>query len=100
MGVKFGREYAAIIAEFSQALGPVEAVASFLSMDAEAWEALGDAGRMDCIRTVADDLFYALGAEKEVSIGSARILYDELHHRIRVHYAGGSEVDIDLTDRE
>lgn len=100
MGVKFGREYAAIISEFSQALGPVDGIGAFLEMDAGEWEALGSEGQIDCIRTIADDLFYALGAEKEVSIGSARIVYDELHHRIRIYYADGSDRDISLTDRE
>jgi hypothetical protein len=100
MGVKFGREYAAIISEFAQALGPIEEMCVFLGMDAGEWEVLGDTGRFDCIRTIADDLFYALGTEKEVSVGPARIVYDELHHRIRVYYADGSDRDISLIDRE
>ena len=100
MGVKFGREYAAIISEFAQALDPVGEICTFLEMDAGEWEALGPEGRFDCIRTIADDLFYALGTEKEVSVGPARIVYDELHHRIRIYYADGSDRDIALTDRE
>ena len=98
MGIKYGRKYAAIIAEFSQALGPVEGICSFLEMDAGEWEAIGPEGRIDCIRTIADDLFYALGTEKEVSIGPARIVYDELHRRIRIYYADGFATDIALTD--
>jgi len=98
MGVKFGREYAAIIAEFSRALEPLSDVRAFMEMDAAEWDSLGAEGRIDCIRTVADDVFYALGTEKEVSVGAARIVYDELHHRIRVLYADGSSTDIALTD--
>lgn len=100
MGVKFGREYAAIISEFTQALDPIDEISTFLEIDAGEWEALGAEGRLDCIRTISDDLFYALGTEKEVSIGSSRIVYDELHHRIRVYYSDGSDRDIALTDRK
>lgn len=98
MGVRFGREYAAIISEFSQALGPIEGICTFMEMDAGEWEALGTEGQIDCIRTITDDVFYALGTEKEVSIGAARIVYDEIHHRIRVCYADGSSIDIALTE--
>lgn len=98
MGVKYGRFYTAIISELAQALGPIEEMCVFLGMDAGEWEALGSEGRIACIRTIADDLFYALGTEKEVSVGRARILYDELHHRIRIRYADGSATDIALTN--
>ena len=100
MGVKFGREYAAIISELALALGPIDGMCSFVGMDPSEWESLGPEGQIACIRTIADDLFYALGTEKEVVIGQARILYDELHHRIRIRYADDSGTDIALTDRK
>jgi hypothetical protein len=100
MGVRYGRSYAAIITELAQALGPIEAICAFVGMEPGEWEALDPVGQAACVRTIADDLFYALGTEKEIPIGSARVFYDELHHRIRVRYADAKETDIYLIDRE
>jgi hypothetical protein len=100
MGVKYGRAYAAIISELAQALGHIEDIGAFMEMDASDWEALSVAERAACIRTAADDLFFALGTEKEYTLGSARVFHDELHHRVSVRYADGAQVDIDLIERE
>lgn len=100
MGVKYSGEYAVIISDFARALGRIEEIGEFLEMDAGTWGRLSAEERIDCIRTAADDLFYALGIEKEFDVGAARVFLDEIHHRICVRYADDTQTDIDLLDRE
>jgi len=88
MGVKFAREYKEIIEELTDALLEVEGSYEFLEMTALDWKELAAAERRECIRTMADDVFYGLGTEPTLMLGSGRVAYDAGSHRIQVSDGG------------
>jgi hypothetical protein len=85
MGVKFNREYQAIIHDLVQAIGLIQDCHDAFEMSAEEWIALEDAERIECVRTLADDMFYGLGQLPKLDIGSGRIEYDSVNHLIKVY---------------
>ncbi|MDF2814461.1 MAG: hypothetical protein K0Q81_661 [Paenibacillus sp.] len=84
MGVKFGREYEDIVRELSDALIRMNNVHDSFEMSEEQWGQLEEEERSECIRTLADDLFYALGADPVMYIGSGKVIYDREHHIIKL----------------
>jgi hypothetical protein len=84
MGVKFGREYEDIMQELSGALVRMDKVNDSFEMSFEDWEQLEEEERLECIRTLADDLFYALGADPVMYIGGGKVMYDREHHIIKL----------------
>lgn len=62
MGVKFNREYQDIIDEMIPAIASIEDCHMFFDMTLEEWSALEDQEKVECMRTLADDLFYGLGS--------------------------------------
>lgn len=84
MGVKFGREYEDIMSELSDALVRMDNVHDSFEMNAEEWQQLVDEERTECIRTLADDLFYALGADPVIYVGAGKVIYDREHHIIKL----------------
>jgi hypothetical protein len=85
MGVKFGRQYKDIIDDFSAALGQIDDLYSCFEMSAEDWNGMEDAERSDCIRTLADDLFYGLGTEGMLQVGSGTVTHDAERHILKVN---------------
>jgi len=84
MDVKYGREYEDIIEELSAAIGEVEQIHDFFDMSDDDWDALDAAGRKACIRTLADDVFYGLGAEPVIELGLGAVRHDRDRHRLHV----------------
>ncbi|HHY81939.1 MAG TPA: hypothetical protein GX505_04580 [Clostridiales bacterium] len=84
MGVKYRRDYSAIIGELSSALEHIEGVHDFFEMNTDDWKALSSEERMDCIRTLSDDVIYVLGRQTTASVGSGFVEYDEKQHMIKV----------------
>jgi hypothetical protein len=84
MGVKFNREYEEIVEDLTKALFTVEDFYTFFDMSLEDWNALDEEEQTECARTLADDLFYALGANPEAEIGSAKLQYDAQNHIIKL----------------
>lgn len=84
MGVKFGREYKDIMQELSNALVRMNNVHDSFEMGVEEWGQLEEEEQLECIRTLADDLFYALGADPVMYIGAAKVIYDREHHIIKL----------------
>lgn len=84
MGVKYGREYEDIITELVKALESLEGINEFFSMDDAEWTSLETDERMDCIKTLADDVIYALGDDKSFAVGKGHLVYDNEHHIIKV----------------
>ncbi|TVY10866.1 hypothetical protein [Paenibacillus cremeus] len=89
MGIKFGREYSDIITDFTDALLSVEGCHDFLEMSEEDWSGLDDAEQKECIKTLADDLFYGLGTESPMTIGECTITHDAKRHLIRINHGDG-----------
>ena len=84
MGVKFNREYNDIIGELASALGNMETCYKVLDMNAEEWSRLEAEDQQECLRTMADDIFYGLGTEPELVLESGSIQYDPGSHIIKV----------------
>lgn len=84
MGVKFNREYEDILNDLVRAIGSIPDCHTAFEMDGDDWRQLDDNSRAECIRALADDMFYGLGAEPEIQIGSGTIQYDRSNHIIKV----------------
>jgi hypothetical protein len=87
VGVKFAREYETIIADLVHAIGEIEGSAELLEIDPEQWGELDEADRAECLRTLADDIFYGLGSETVLPFGDGLITHDPVKHTIQIKYA-------------
>ena len=85
MGVRYGREYSDIIQEVAVALENVDGLNDFLNMHEEQWHSLDAKDRWECVRTISDDVFYALGQETTMAIGSGYVEYDAKRHVLKVY---------------
>lgn len=84
MGVKFAREYNDILKELTAVIKKIEHLYSFFEMDARMWNDLAEDEKEEYIKTIADDIFYALGTEHKLYIVEAVVEYDVKQHRIVV----------------
>lgn len=84
MGVKHGRDYEYILAELTEAVGRIPDSYDFFEMPSEDWEQLEDGERHEVLEALAEDLFYGLGSEPTISVGSAVVMYDAKTHRINI----------------
>ncbi|MEK0312454.1 hypothetical protein [Cohnella sp. 56] len=84
MAIRYTRPYDEILDELSEALATIPDCYETFEMEAQEWDGLAQAEKDVCIRTLADDLFYVLGAEKSASAGSGTVEYDKAHHVIKV----------------
>jgi hypothetical protein len=84
VGVKFHRAYRDIIEDMVPAIASIRDCHLCFEMSAEDWERLTEQERTACIRTLADDLFYGLGAERRIRVGSGVLEYDAEKHLIKV----------------
>lgn len=77
MSLKFSREYKRIIEEIADCLLNIKEIYSFLGMEKSTWEELEDEDKIEFTKTLADDIFYALGQEPIVEIGDDKIEYSK-----------------------
>lgn len=84
MGVKFGRDYSVIIAELTEAIRQIRDVYACFEMAEDDWRALAAAEQSECIRTLADDIFYGLGAGPDMQVGCGTISHDKERHLLTV----------------
>ncbi len=84
MGVRFGREYQDIITDFSDALSRIPDCYECFEMTDEDWQQLEHEERDSYVRTLADDLFYGLGVDPEIQVGSGEIRHDPSRHVLQV----------------
>ncbi|WP_166244515.1 hypothetical protein [Paenibacillus turpanensis] len=84
MGVRFGREYADIIVDFTAALQEIGDSYTFFEMEAEDWAELGQEEKQEMLRTLADDLFFGLGSEPSIPVGSGEVKHDASRHVLQV----------------
>lgn len=96
MGVKFAREYEDIVAEIATNISEFEAVYDFLGINKEDWDAFSKANKIACVKTLSDDIFYALGEAEEMEVGEECIIYDSMQHRIVFKYVSGAAKTIHL----
>lgn len=84
MGVKFNREYKEIVHDLAAAIGRIENSYEAFEMTAEEWNAQEAPEQAECMRTLADDVFYGLGTSPSLEVGSGKIEYDAGNHLIKV----------------
>ncbi|MCL6458818.1 MAG: hypothetical protein K6T85_12495 [Gorillibacterium sp.] len=89
MGVKFAREYEDIIAELTKALEQLEPCYTLLDMEEQDWLGLAPEEQQECLRTLADDVFYGLGTEAVMELGQDVLSYEPDKHIIKVAYSNG-----------
>ncbi|WP_199614135.1 hypothetical protein [Paenibacillus alkalitolerans] len=85
MGVKFNREYKDIINDMVYSIGSIADCHECFEMSRVDWDSLDGNERTECIRTLADDIFYGLGSSPRLAIGSGKVEYDPDHHLIKVY---------------
>jgi hypothetical protein len=84
MGVKYGRAYTEILRDLSQAIQRVRHFYDFIQMKEQEWRMLDEKERSECVKTLADDVFYALGHHRSFRIGAGRVQYIRHKHIIIV----------------
>lgn len=88
MGVKFLREYDNIHSDLVDIIIEISDIYTFLDMPEDTWKYLGKSKKRNYIETLADDLFYALGTESELEIGSGKIIYNNTIHALEIFNNG------------
>lgn len=84
MGVKHGRDYEYILADLTAAVGRIPDSYIFFEMETSEWDNLSSEERAEVLEALAEDLFFALGTEPVIEVGSAVVVYDREGHRINV----------------
>lgn len=92
MGVKHGREYNDILQDLIEALGKIPDRYIFFEMEEEDWARLDAKDRLEVDEALAEDLFYALGSEKMMTVGSGVVIHDQELHRLNI-LIGDDELD-------
>ncbi|WP_068777765.1 hypothetical protein [Paenibacillus sp. FJAT-26967] len=86
MGIKFGREYEDIIVDLVKGLDRVDGIYDFFEMAQTDWEELPEVERQECLRTLADDIFYGLGSEPLLQVADAKVRYLKDKHLIQIDH--------------
>ncbi|CAM3312728.1 MULTISPECIES: hypothetical protein [Paenibacillus] len=84
MGVKHGRDYEGILTDLTEAIGRIPDRYVFFEMDEEEWSRLGVTEQLEVDEALAEDLFYALGEESVIPVGSGVVIHDKDQHRIHI----------------
>ncbi|OCT16169.1 hypothetical protein A8709_01620 [Paenibacillus pectinilyticus] len=85
MGIKFGREYKDIVTDFVRGIELVNGFYELLEMSAEDWQELDTEDQEQCLRTLADDIFYGLGSSPVMNVGAGSVRHDASNHVLKVH---------------
>lgn len=84
IGVKFGREYNDIVDDLSEAIVQVDSFYDFLDMSEQDWNRLSEFDQKECLKTLADDVFFALGNQRKIKLGRGVVFYSQQKHIITV----------------
>lgn len=85
MGVKFGREYNDIVDDLTTAIGQIKNSYDFFEMTEEDWNGLDQEEQTECLKTLADDVFFALGTNPRIQVGQGFLMYEKVKHIIKVN---------------
>ncbi|MCF2945867.1 hypothetical protein L1N82_19810 [Paenibacillus tarimensis] len=88
MGVRHAREYKEILEDLTEAVSGIADSYTFFDMTAEEWEVLGPDERGEVMEALADDVFYGLGEEPTIAVGSGHVTYHAKRHVIEVSVDG------------
>jgi hypothetical protein len=84
MGVKFNRDYKLIVADLANAILQIDDCYDVFDMPQVDWLDLDENDQVEYAKTLADDIFYGLGSEPSVPVGSGHVDYDPGKHIIKV----------------
>lgn len=84
MGVRHAREYKDILRDLTEAVGQIQDCYRFFEMEAIEWKALTADEQHEVLEALADDVFYGLGEEAVIEVGSGTVTYKATHHVIEV----------------
>lgn len=85
MGVKFGREYNDIVDDLTTAIGQIKNCYDFFEMTEDDWNQLDREQQTECLKTLADDVFFALGTNPKIEVGQGLLMYEKRKHIITVN---------------
>lgn len=84
MGVKFNRHYPDIVHDMAKAVSAIPDCYAFFDMTSAEWDELDSDEQQAVVQTAADDIFYGLGNDPVVTVGSGKIEYDAANHIIKI----------------
>jgi len=84
MGVRHAREYSDILSDLKDAIKKIEDSYTFFEMSYIEWNALLIDEQEEVLEALADDVFYGLGEEPEIEVGSAKVTYNKEQHKLEI----------------
>jgi hypothetical protein len=84
MGIKFARDYNEIIDELTPEILRINNFYEFFDMSESDWGELDKEEQKECAKTLADDIFFGLNEEAEISLGDGAVKYDKSKNSIEV----------------
>ncbi|MNB81454.1 hypothetical protein D3C75_282380 [compost metagenome] len=84
VGVKHGRDYSEILNELTEAVSRISDSYVFFEMEPDEWQELPQESKLEVWEALAEDLFYGLGNEPVIHVGSGVVIYDKETHRINI----------------
>ena len=84
MGIKHGREYGDILKDLTEAVSQIPDSYIFFEMEPSEWSQLLQEQKDEVWEALAEDLFYALGTQPMIEVGSAIVTHDVNLHRINL----------------
>ncbi len=75
MGVKYIRKYNEIMSDMAKEISQIGRIYEFLDMKPDVWNKMSESEKQECIKTMCDDIFYALGNDPVISLGDGTIRY-------------------------
>lgn len=84
MGVRHAREYSDILTDLTKAVGEIKDCYSFFEMEYVEWCSLSKDEQHEVLEALADDVFYGLGEDATIAVGSGVVHYNKDQHVIEV----------------
>lgn len=84
MAVAFTRPYKDILLDMVALLAQITDSYTSLEIEADDWTAMTQEERSEVLEALADDLFYGLGQEAILFVGSGSVRYDREFHLIEI----------------
>ena len=73
--------------ELIDAIGEVEDCYELLEIEETEWMKVSEEERRECLKTLADDVFFGLGSEPKMQLGQGYVIYDSHKHTIQIKYS-------------
>jgi hypothetical protein len=75
MGVKYIKKYDVIMNDMAKEISQMGRIYEFLEMEPDVWNKMSESEKQECIKTMCDDIFYALGNDPVIDLGDGTIRY-------------------------